>query len=71
MFVENSEYMYIVVAEAKKLAVINYFIAFFCEIFSDIELLKEVSNGCGWITTCSHAIKHSVRSEEVMVLYSV
>ena len=38
--------------------VIDYFIAFFCEFFSVIELLKEVSNECGWIPTCSHAIKN-------------
>ena len=49
--------MYIVVAEAKKLAVIDYFISLFCKLFSVIELLKEVSNGCGWIPTRSHAIK--------------
>ena len=49
--------MHIAVSEAKKLAVIDYFIAFFCELFSVIELLKEVSNGCGWIPTRSHVIK--------------
>ena len=46
------------IPEAKKLAVIDYFIDFFCEIFSVVEMLKEVSNGCGWITTCSHALKN-------------
>ena len=40
----------------KKLAVIDYFIAFFCQLFSVIEMLKEVRNGCGCIPTCSHAI---------------
>ena len=49
--------MFIVLAEAKKLAVIDYFIDFLCELFSIIELLKEVSNGCGCIPECSHAIK--------------
>ena len=56
-FSENYRCMYIVLAEAKKLAVIDYFIAFFCELFSVIELLKEVSNGCGWTPTPSHAIE--------------
>ena len=49
--------MYIVVAEAKNLAVVDYFIAFFCKRFSVIEMLKEVRNGCGWIPMCSHAFK--------------
>ena len=49
--------MYIVVVDAKRYDVIYYFIAFFCGFFSVIELLKEVSNGCGWIPTRSHAIK--------------
>ena len=49
--------MYIVLKEAKKLAVIDYFIAFLCEFFSVIELLKEVINGCGWIPTFNHAIE--------------
>ena len=49
--------MYIVVAEAKKLAVIDYSIAFFCKLFSVVKLLKEVRNECGWIPTRSHAIK--------------
>ena len=56
-FVENSGCMYIVVSETKKLAVVDYFIAFFCELFSVIGMLKEVSNGCGWIPTRSHAIE--------------
>ena len=47
--------MYIVVAEEKKLDVIDYFIAFLCKLFSVIDMLKEVSNGCGWIPTRSHA----------------
>ena len=49
--------MYIVVAEAKKLTVIDYFIALFWELFSIVDLLKEASNWCGWIPTCSHAIE--------------
>ena len=49
--------MYIFVSEAKKLAVVDYFIAFFCEFFSIIGMLKEVRNGCGWIPTRSHTIK--------------
>ena len=49
--------MYIVVVDAKRLDVIYYFIAFFCGFFSVIELLKVVSNGCGWIPTRSHTIK--------------
>ena len=49
--------MYIVVAEEKKLAVIDYLIDLFLGLFSVIDLLKEVSNGCGWIPTCSHAIE--------------
>ena len=56
-FVKNSGCMYIFVAEAKKLSVIAYFIDFFCKLFSVIELFKEVSDGCGWIPTRSHAIK--------------
>ena len=48
--------MHVVVAEAKKLTVIGYFAAFFCEVFSVIELLKEASDWCGWIPTCSHTI---------------
>ena len=55
-FVEKSGRMYIVVSEANKLAVIDYLVAFFCELFSVIELSKEVSNGCGWIPMHSHAI---------------
>ena len=50
--------MYIVVAEAKKLSVIDYLIVFSCELFSYIDTLKEVINGCGWISTCIHAIKN-------------
>ena len=50
--------MYIVVAEANKLAVVDYFIDFFWELFSFVELFKEVSDGCGWIPTHSHAIKN-------------
>ena len=49
--------------EENKLDVIDYFIALFCKLFFIIELLKEVSNGCGWIPV--------LRSEEVMVPYSV
>ena len=37
-FVENSGCMYFVVAEAKKLTVIDYFVTFFCELFSIIYL---------------------------------
>ena len=55
--IENSGCMYIVVAKAKKFAVIDYFIAFFCKLLSIIEPLKEVSNGCGWIPMRSHAIE--------------
>ena len=54
--VEKFGCVYIVVAEAKKLIVVDYLIAFFCELFSIIELLKDFSNFCGWIPTCSHAI---------------
>ena len=39
------------------MAVIDYFIAFFYELFSVIELLKEVRKGCGWIPMHSHAIE--------------
>ena len=49
--------MYIVVAEVKKLAVIDYFIVFFCNFFSILDLLKEFSNWCGWIPMCIHTIK--------------
>ena len=56
-FVENSGCMYIVVVKAKKLDVIDDLISFFCEFSSVVELLKEVSNGCGWIPTCSRAIE--------------
>ena len=56
-FVENSGYMYIFVAEANNLAVVYYFIAFFCKLFSVIDILKEFSNGCGWIPIRIHAIE--------------
>ena len=56
-FVEKYGCVYVVVAETKKLTVIDYFIAFFCELFSIIEMLKEVSNWCRWIPAYSHAIK--------------
>ena len=56
-FVEKYGCMYDIVAEAKKFTVIDYFIAFFCELFSIIEMLKQVRNWCGWIPTYSHAIK--------------
>ena len=49
--------MYIAVSEAKNLSVIDYFIAFLCGLFSVVDILKEVCNGCGWIPTRSHAIK--------------
>ena len=39
-FVEKSGCMYVVAAEVKKLVVIDYLIAFFCELFSIIEMLK-------------------------------
>ena len=39
------------------MAIIDYFIAFFCKFFSITELLKEVRNGYGWVLTCSHAIE--------------
>ena len=56
-FVENSGCMYILVAEAKKLAVIDYLISLFCGLFSVIDLLKEARNGCGRIPTRIHAIE--------------
>ena len=56
-FFEKSGCMYIVVAKENKLAVIDYLIYRFCGLFSVIEMLKEVSNGCGWIPMCSHAIE--------------
>ena len=56
-FVENSGCMYIFVAESKKLTVVDSLISFFCKLFSVVEMLKEVSKWCGWIPTCSHAIK--------------
>ena len=55
-FAEKSGCMHVVVAEAKKLTVADYFIALFCEVFSIIEILKEVIDWCGFIPTCSHAI---------------
>ena len=55
-FVKKSGCVYIFVAERKNLAVIDYLIDLFCGFFSVLELLKEVSNGRGWIPTCSHAI---------------
>ena len=36
--------MHVVISEAKKFTVIDYFIAFFCKVFSVIEMLKEVSD---------------------------
>ena len=48
--------MHLVLAEAKNLTIIDYFIVFFFEVFSIIEMLKEVRNWCGWIPTCSQAI---------------
>ena len=44
---EKYKCMYIFVAEAKNLAVIDYFIDFFWKFVSVIELLKEINNGCG------------------------
>ena len=55
-FVEKFGCMYIIVAEANKLTVIDYLIYLFCELFSIIDMLKEVSNWCGWIPTCSHVL---------------
>ena len=48
--------MHVVVVEAKNLTVIDYFIVFFFEVFSIVEMLKEFSNCCGWIPTYSQAI---------------
>ena len=56
-FSEKYGCMHVVVAGTKKLTVIDYFIAFFCKLFSIIELLEEVSDWCEWIPTCGHAIK--------------
>ena len=56
-FSEKYGCMHVVISEAKKFTVINYFIAFFCKVFSFIEMLKEVSDWCGLIPTYSHAIK--------------
>ena len=49
--------MYVVVAEANNLIVIDYFIAFFCKVFYTIEMLKEVINWCELIPRCIHAIE--------------
>ena len=69
-FIEKSRCVYIVVVEVDKLTVIYYFIALFCELFSIIELLKEVSNWCEWIPMCSHAfeIGCEVRGGDISVL---
>ena len=56
-FVKNYSCMYVFISEAKNFTVVDYFISFFCEVFSMIELFKEVRNWCGWIPTCSHAIE--------------
>ena len=37
--------------------VIDYFIAFFCKVFSVVGSLKEVSDWCGWIPTYSNDIE--------------
>ena len=55
-FIENYGCMHIIVAEAKKLTIIDYFVAFFCKVFSIIELLEEAGNWRGWIPMASHAI---------------
>ena len=49
--------MNVFIAEAEKLTVVDYFIAFFCKFFYLIELLEEVRDWCGLIPTFSHAIK--------------
>ena len=49
--------MHVVISEAKNFTVIDYFIAFFCKVFSVVEMLKEVSDWCGWIPTYSHEIE--------------
>ena len=56
MFFEKYGCVYIVIAEAMTLTVIDYFIDLFCELFSIVELLKEVRSWCGWIPMCSHVI---------------
>ena len=56
-FSENYGCMHVVISEAKKFTVIDYFIAFFCKVFFVVEMLKEVSDWCGWIPTYSHAIE--------------
>ena len=43
--------MYAVVEEANKLTVVYYLIAFFCKVFSIVDLLKEVIDWCGCIPT--------------------
>ena len=69
-FTEKYTCIHVVIAEAKNFTVVDYFIAFFCEVFSIIDLLKEVSYWFGWIPTCSHAIKIGceVRGSDVFVL---
>ena len=49
--------MHIVIEEAKKFTVVDYFVAFWCEVFSIIELLEVVVNVWGWITTSSREIE--------------
>ena len=48
--------MLIVLAESKKLTVIDYFVTFFWKVFSVIELMEEVVNWRGWSPTGIHAI---------------
>ena len=69
-FVEKYGCIYIVVAEAKKLAVINYLISFSCKLFSVVELLKQVRYWYGWIPTCFHTIKigYEVGGGDISVL---
>ena len=49
--------MHVFIAEAKKFTVIEYLIVFFCKVFSVIDMLKYVSDWCGWIPTCIHVIE--------------
>ena len=49
--------MNIVVEEANKLTVIDYFVAFCCEVFSIVEFLEEVANWHGWFPMGGHVIK--------------
>ena len=56
-FTGKSGFMHIVVAEAKKLTVVDYFIVFCRKVFSTIELLGEVSDWYGWIPTYSCVVK--------------